>query len=571
MSNIAASLPASLRAAVAARASAWQKAEGTRKLWARDAGLWTGADESKWLGWLDIVEQERGKLGELAALSAAARAEGVQHVVVLGMGGSSLCPFVFATTFGKIAGHPELLVLDSTDPSQIRTLESRIDPRRTWFVVSSKSGSTIEPNILRDHFLEIVRGAVGAKDAARRFIAVTDPGSALEKQSRGDGFRAVVAGVPSIGGRFSALSAFGLVPAALMGLDVGRLLARAAAMATACGPSGSAPDANPGVHLGLVMGEASVRGIDKLTIIASPAVAQLGAWLEQLVAESTGKLGKAVIPVEGEGVLSPDAYGEDRLFVHLTVQDAPDAAQDAAVQALERAGRPLVRIALTDRYDLGAEFFRWEIATAVAGAVMGINAFNQPDVEAAKIEARRLTDEVEKTGALPPETPIASDRGTALFADSANAAALAAAPRTLEGILRAHFARLAAGDYFALQAYVEMSAANEAVLQSLRRRVLASKRVATTLGFGPRFLHSTGQAHKGGPNTGVFLQITCEEARDLPVPGRRYSFGVVKAAQARGDAAVLAARGRRFLRVHLPKDVTAALRMLDETAARALA
>jgi transaldolase/glucose-6-phosphate isomerase len=535
--------------------------EGTRRLWAKDATLWTGADEAKWLGWLDVVR---------AKPAGITLDEQIEHVLVLGMGGSSLCPYVLATTFGRIQGHPQLHVLDSTDPAQIRAAESAVDPACSLFIVASKSGSTLEPNILRDYFLDRARTVLGADKAGSRFIAITDPGSQLEKQAQADGFRAIVHGVPSIGGRFSALSAFGMVPAALMGLDVAKLLSRAAKMADACGPAAGPEARNPGVALGLIMGEAALRGMDKLTIVAASAVSELGAWLEQLVAESTGKRGKAIIPVDGEGVRAPDAYGADRLFVSLQVEGESAAAHAAAVSALERAGRPVVRLTLQDRYDLGAEFFRWEIATAVAGAVMGINAFDQPDVEAAKIEARRLTDEVEATGALPPETPIAEELGIRLFADPANAAALAKAPRTLEGILCAHLARLGKGDYFALQAYLEMNEEHEAALQALRGAVLDRRRVATTLGFGPRFLHSTGQAHKGGPNTGVFLQVTCEDARDLPVPGRRYSFGVVKAAQARGDAAVLAARGRRFLRVHLPPAVPEALRVLGEAVERAL-
>lgn len=555
MADLFAGLPEELRAAARSRAAAWTRAEGTRRLWAKDATLWTHSEEQKWLGWLDVVR---------AKPVSVRLDEKVGHVLVLGMGGSSLCPYVLASTFGRIKGQPRLLVLDSTDPAQVRAAESAVDPSHSLFVVSSKSGSTLEPNILRDYFLSRVGDA-------RRFVAITDPGSQLEKQAAADGFRAIVHGVPSIGGRFSALSAFGMVPAALMGLDVAKLMSRAAKMAEACGAASGPDEKNPGVALGIILGEAALRGIDKLTIVPAAAVSELGAWLEQLVAESTGKHGKAIIPVDKEGVREPALYGSDRLFVSLSVKGEEDVAHDAAVNALQRAGLPVVRLLLQDRYDVGAEFFRWEIATAVAGAVMGINAFDQPDVEAAKVEARRLTDEVEQTGALPPETPIAEERGIRLFADPANAAALARAPRTLEGILRAHFARLLKGDYFAIQAYVEMNEEHEAALQALRGAVLERRRVATTLGFGPRFLHSTGQAHKGGPNTGVFLQVTCEDARDLPVPGRRYTFGIVKAAQARGDAAVLAARGRRFLRVHLPSAVPEALRVLGEAAERALA
>ena len=570
MSDLEVLLPDVLAAAVAARLAAWRLADGTRRLWAKDATLWTGADEARWLGWLDVIAQQRAALGDLRALADGVRQSGFGHVAVLGMGGSSLCPYVFATTCAPVAGWPRLHVLDSTDPAQVRTFERSFELDRTLFVVSSKSGSTLEPNILRDYFLARVREVVGGTEAGRRFVAVTDPGSALEAHARADGFRAIVAGMPGIGGRFSALSAFGMVPAALMGLDVERLLGRAAAMAERCGPD-VAPEANAGVHLGAVLGEAAALGMDKLTLVVSPGITALGAWLEQLVAESTGKHGKGIIPVDGEGLAAPAVYGRDRLFVYLRHDEAPDAAQDAAIALLERSGAGVVRIAVPDREALAAEFFRWEIATAVAGAVIGINPFDQPDVEASKIETRRLTDEFEKTGALPREQPIATDGGIALFADEANAASLAAAPRTLEGILRAHFARAGAGDYVALLAYIEMSAANAAALQSVRRRVRDARRTATTLGFGPRFLHSTGQAYKGGPNSGVFLQITCDDALDLPVPGRRYTFGVVKAAQARGDLAVLTARSRRALRVHLGPDVAAGLAALAAAATRALA
>jgi transaldolase/glucose-6-phosphate isomerase len=538
------SLPAPLAADIEARTAAWDLARGTERLWRRDAALWTGREEGKWLGWLDVVTRQLASFHRLFALRREATRSDLSHVAVLGMGGSSLCPYVLARSFGPQSGWPSLVVLDSTDPGQIAALEASLDLERTLFVVSSKSGSTLEPNILRDYFL-------ARAPRADRFIAVTDPGSQLEQHSRAAGFRDVLYGDPTIGGRFSALSAFGLVPAALMGLDVELLLARAAGAMERCGPAAKAAG-NPGVQLGLAMGAAALRGMDKLTIVATPAIADVGAWLEQLVAESTGKLGKAVIPVDGEDLAGPEVYGEDRLFVYLRLDPFADEGQDAAVAALERAGKPVLRLTLRDRYDLGAQFFLWEFATAVAGAVLGINPFDQPDVEASKEATRRLMSQVESSGSLPAES-------------------LPGPGPELAEALRAHLGRLGAGDYFALQAYLPMGARSSAALQRIRHRVRDARGVATTLGFGPRFLHSTGQAHKGGPNSGVFLQITADPARDLPVPGRGYTFGLVEAAQARGDYAVLAQRGRRVLRVHLGADLPAQLAALDAATLQALA
>jgi hypothetical protein len=343
-------------------------------------------------------------------------------------------------------------------------------------------------------------------------------------------------------------------------------------MAQACGSSVAAAD-NPGVVLGTILGVLAKQGRNKVTLITSPGIADLGAWLEQLLAESTGKDGKGLVPVDREAVGPPEIYGQDRLVVYVRLESAPDKAQDEAVAALERAGQPVVRIGMTDIYDLGQEFFRWEIATAVAGSLLGINAFNQPDVEASKVATRALTDQYEKTGALPPETPVRESHGVALFTDDRNAAALkqaAGSDRTLAGYLKAHLSRIKAGDYVALLGYIEMNDAHEAELQAIRHAIRDKKRVATCLGFGPRFLHSTGQAYKGGPNTGVFLQVTCDDAADLPVPGQTYSFGIVKAAQARGDFQVLAERGRRALRVHLGKDVRAGLETLRTAIEQAL-
>jgi transaldolase/glucose-6-phosphate isomerase len=567
------SLPPALQAKVSERLKAWDADGGTRRLFAGDASLWTGTDEASWIGWLGIVDQQLDNVRRLRDLQQEARNEGFTHSLLLGMGGSSLCPEVWKETFGRIAGSPELFVLDSTDPAQIRAIEARLDLAHTLFIVSSKSGSTLEPNIFKAYFFERATQAVGAANAARRFIAVTDPGSNLEKEARSDGFRHIFAGVKSIGGRYSALSNFGMVPAAVMGLDVEKLLDEAERMLHACAP-GVPADENPGLVLGTILGVAATQGLDKLTLIASPGIHDLGAWLEQLIAESTGKQGKGIIPVDRESLGAPAVYGDDRVFAYLRLEDAPDAAQDAAVAALEQAGRPVVTIRVATKYDIAEEYMRWEIATAIAGAVIGINPFNQPDVEASKIATKSLTSEYEKTGQLPSEAPFFEADGIKLFADAKNADALksaAGASPSLVSMLKAHLGRLAKRDYFALLAYVEMSAAHDAALQRARHRVRDARHVATCLGFGPRFLHSTGQGYKGGPNSGVFLQVTCDDGKDLQVPGQKYTFGLVKAAQARGDFQVLAERNRRALRVHLGPDVAAGLGTLEAAIEKALA
>jgi transaldolase/glucose-6-phosphate isomerase len=563
------SLPPHLDGAVQAALRQWTAESAVERLWARDASLWTGGDEARWLGWLDVVDASPARLDLLHQVAADVRQAGFTHVLLLGMGGSSLCPEVLRETFGPAPGSPELLVLDGTDPAQVRAFDARVDIGRTLFVVSSKSGTTLEPNIFKQYFFARVQQAVGPDKAGARFVAITDPGSALEQVARADRFRHVLFGEPAIGGRYSALSDFGLAPAALMGLDVGRLLEPARAMARAC--ADPAARANPGAALGVILGVLAVRGCDKVTLVASPGIRALGAWLEQLLAESTGKGGRGLIPVDREPLGPPEVYGQDRLFVHLRLESAPEAAQDRAVAQLEAAGQPVVRIPVPDPHHIGAEFFRWEFATAVAGAVLGIHPFDQPDVEASKVATRRLTDEFERSGRLPTETPIATGDGIRLFADPRNAGELRAGGSTLAGLLRAHLGRIRPGDYAALLAYVEMAAEHEAQLEAIRARIRDRHRVATCVGFGPRFLHSTGQAYKGGPNTGVFLQITCDDAADLAVPGWRYTFGVVKAAQARGDLEVLAERGRRALRAHLGPDVRAGLATLARAIEEAIA
>jgi transaldolase / glucose-6-phosphate isomerase len=572
VSRLKMSLPESLATTVKATIADWQSRGNMQRLWQRDAPLWTGTDEDKWLGWLDIVDEQLAQHDQLQKVAKEVQNRGFQHVALLGMGGSSLCPEVLRMTFGRITHFPTLHVLDSTDPSQVKAFEHQLDIPKTLFIVSSKSGSTLEPNIFKQYFFERTKQAVGAVKVGSHFMAITDPGSKMQQVAEADRFLRVFFGRPSIGGRYSALSNFGMVPAAVMGLDTKKFLARAAEMVRACG-AGVAVDENPGAALGIILGTAANVGRDKVTIIASSGIFDLGAWLEQLLAESTGKVGKGIIPVDRETLTTPDIYGGDRVFVYVRLESGPDADQDAKVAAIERAGHPVVRITMADTYDLGAEFFRWEIATAVAGAIVGINTFNQPDVEASKIATRELTSAYEKTGFLPPEKPIVEDSGVKLFTDEKNAAALAQAAgsdKSLAGYLKAHLARIKAGDYFAVLGYIQMNAENEQSLQALRHPVRDKKRVATCLGFGPRFLHSTGQAYKGGPNSGVFLQVTCDDPVELPVPGQKYTFGVVKAAQARGDFQVLAERGRRALRVHLGTNLKAGLGILQAAVQKAL-
>ena len=566
------SLPEPLAARVKANVADWQSGGKMRRLWQRDATLWTGTDEANWLGWLDVVDEQLAQQDQLQKLAKEVQARGFQHVLLLGMGGSSLCPEVLRMTFGRITHFPTLHVLDSTDPAQVKASEHAIDIAKTLFIVSSKSGSTLEPNIFKQYFFERTKQVVGVTKAGSQFMAITDPGSKMQQVAEADRFLHIFFGRPSIGGRYSALSNFGMVPAAVMGLDTKKFLAHAAEMVKACG-AGVAVEENPGALLGVILGTAASAGREKVTIITSPGISDLGAWLEQLLAESTGKIGKGIIPVDREHLAAPEIYGNDRVFVYVRLESGADAQQDANVDAIEKAGHPVVRITMAETYDLGAEFFRWEIATAVAGSIIGINAFNQPDVEASKIATRNLTSEYEKNGSLPPEKPIAEDSGIKLFTDEKNAAELAKAAGgdpSLAGYLKAHLGRIKAGDYFAALGYIQMNAEHEQALQTIRHAVRDKKRVATCLGFGPRFLHSTGQAYKGGPNSGVFLQITCEDSVELPVPGQKFTFGVVKAAQARGDFQVLADRGRRALRVHLGSNVKAGLAALQAAVQKAL-
>ncbi len=568
--RLSAALPAGLARAVDATLADWQSNGKMRRLWATDASLWTGKEEADWVGWLRVVDKQIAESAKFEKLAREVRESGFKYCLLLGMGGSSLCPEVLKYTFGKKKGYPELIVLDSTDPQQVRTFEKKIDYAKTLFIVASKSGSTLEPNIFKAYFFERAKKELGAYRAGAQFIAITDPDSNMQKVATNDGFGRIFFGLKSIGGRYSALSDFGMIPAAVSGIDVPALLARADEMAKCCGPNVAAKE-NPGCVLGAILGTAAKQGRDKVTIVTSNSVLHLGTWLEQLIAESTGKEGKSLIPVEGEKLGHPRDYGQDRVFVHMCVRGDSDAKNVKALAKLEADGHPVVRIELRDTLDLTSEFFRWEIAIAVAGSVIGINPFNQPDVEASKIATKTLTQAYEENGSLPSEKPFWSGEGVKLYSDEANRAALSARkPKKLVDWLRAHFERVHANDYVALLAYVEMNSAHEKILDELRLSLRDEKQVATCLGFGPRFLHSTGQAYKGGPNTAVVLQITCDDAKDVAVPGAKYTFGVVKSAQARGDFTVLAERGRRALRVHLGKNIKKGLAALCTATRKAI-
>ncbi|AMK26488.1 bifunctional transaldolase/phosoglucose isomerase (plasmid) [Sphingobium sp. SJ10-10] len=560
INRLEASLPEPLRGLVDTTLERAGAEHWSRRLWSEDATLWTEADENRWLGWLRAGRGEAVDRDALATFAAETRR--YDDIVLLGMGGSSLGAEVISRVLGRAPGHPKLHVLDTTDPGQIQTVAAAIDPAKTLFIVSSKSGTTMEPDLLRGFFREQVERAVGEGEAGPHFVAITDPGSALEKRARAARFEHIFAGDPQIGGRYSVLSPFGLVPAAAIGVDVPALLSASCVMADSCG--GDVPPAvNSGIRLGVIIGEAAKAGRNKLTILASARMTPFGAWLEQLLAESTGKHGTGVIPVDLEPIGTPDAYGQDRLFVHLRLIGDEDAALDGRVAALEAAGQPVVRIGITERLQIGQEFFRWEIATAVVGAVLGINPFDQPDVEAAKVKARALVDSYERTGSVAPQTPIVRAGTLSFFANRPAEDAVT--------LLKAHFHALGSGGYAAFLAYIERSDSHELALSQMRVMVRDALRVATVAGFGPRFLHSTGQAYKGGPAGGVFLILTRDADPDLAIPDHRASFGTVQLAQALGDIEVLAERGRRWLRVHIHGAEAEGLAELGRLIAAALA
>lgn len=538
-------LPAALQQAVEQRLEQARREGWSRRLWRGDASLWSARDEGRWLGWLAAGQGRQVEVAAITRLLAALRDEGYTDAVLLGMGGSSLGPEVLAQTLGATPQGLQLHVLDSSDPAQVASMTSRIEIERTLFIVSSKSGSTLEPEILGAHFFAAAAAKLGESQAGRHFIAVTDPGSKLDASAREHGYRAVFHGDPSIGGRYSVLSVFGMVPLGLLGHDLDAFFRATQTMVRSVS-AGTPPAINPGLYLGAVLGCAMQAGRDKITLLAAPALASFGSWLEQLLAESTGKQGLGAIPVDLEPLGVPSVYGNDRVFVYFSLAGEANHETEAQLDALAQAGHPVLRITLPGTAQLGQEFFRWEVATAIAGAILGIDPFDQPDVEASKLKTRTLTDAYESSGKLAHETAFAEDGPLVFYGDPA-----LKGDGTARGILAAHWARLEVGDYAAVLAYLERSAEHQASVTHLRTLLRDRRRVATVGGFGPRFLHSTGQAYKGGPNTGVFLQITAAPVCDLAIPGRKLSFGVVEAAQARGDLEVLNERGRRCLRIHL--------------------
>ncbi len=504
------------------------------RIWTRDHTVWKPDPEeiADRLGWLDVVGQMRRRVSDLTRFADEVRDDGFKDVVLLGMGGSSLGPEVLRQTLDSAPGYPRLTVLDSTVPETVTALADSVDLSKTLFIVSSKSGGTIEPNVLYKFFRQGVNERLG-EEAGRSFVAITDPDTQLEELGRRDGFRRVFPNPSDIGGRYSVLSYFGLVPAVLAGMNIGALLDRAAGMLTACGPSGGI-NGNWGALLGATMSVHAMNGRDKLTLVTSSSIGSFGLWVEQLIAESTGKEGKGIVPVAGESVFEPEAYGDDRLFVYLRVRDDDNAELDASIDALEAAGHPVERIDLADVYDLGAEFFRWEFATAIAGSVLGINPFDQPNVQSAKDQ----TDHVLQEG------------GDDDFAGQG----------TLDELLDA----TEPGNYLAVMAFIQQTPETDAELARLRDAITRKAHIATTLGYGPRFLHSTGQLHKGGPATSLFLQFFAGRS-DLEIPGEGFKFGTLADAQAEGDFRALTETGRPVVSLKLGANVAAEIGKLTES------
>jgi len=545
------------------RLLAWDRSDLARRIWRKDPTVWDpGAaplpvvpELTDRLGWLTIAREMIPDLTTLADFAAAIRQEGFRHVVLLGMGGSSMAPEVFMATFGAAPGYPSLLVLDSTHPQAVQAVVDQVDLAKTLFLVSSKSGGTIETLSFYKFFFEAVSRV--SANPGDHFISITDPGSKLEALAGEHGHRLVFSSPPEVGGRYSVLTYFGLLPAALIGMDVGRVVDQALVMTRACEAAVPASE-NPALILGAILGELAQPGRDKVTFFISPSIAHLGVWMEQLIAESTGKRGTGILPVVDEDPAPPELYGSDRLFVYLRLTGDDNERLDAAVAGLEVAGFPLVRIELQEKEAIGQEFFRWELATAAAGAALAINPFDQPNVEAAKVKARELMQVYRQEGRLPAPKPLVVDGDIEVYGQSV------VPVRNLADALGAFLKRVEPGDYLALMAYVPSTPARDAQLHRLRMALRDRFRTATTVGYGPRFLHSTGQLHKGDGNKGVFLQITNEATHDLPIPGEPYSFGVLIAAQALGDSQALQEAGRRLLRLHISGDLTAGIARIEE-------
>jgi transaldolase/glucose-6-phosphate isomerase len=518
----------------------------TAGFWQKEATLWTDSAEGQesirsFMGWLRVAETMQKAVSEIDAFVQEVKAAGFEHVVVMGMGGSTMAPIVFEKSFPAGQGLP-ISVLDTTDPGTVQQIEQSVPLEKTLFIVASKSGTTAEPLAFGDYFYAKLKEIKGDK-AGENFVAITDPGSKFVTNATNEGYRKIFLNFAEVGGRFSALTYFGLVPAALYGINIAELLDRAVAMMRACGSEGDVQD-NPGLQLGATMGVLSKEGRDKLTLVVPEKLHDLGLWLEQLLAESTGKEGKGVLPVAGEPLGTPEVYGHDRLFVYVGYEDTPDTDNRNKLKALEEAGHPVVTILMKEPLDLGAEFFRWEVGTAVAGAVLRINPFDQPNVQESKNATDRVMKVVQEQGHLPAGPAAAAEAdGVSYFTDAQGEGAV--------GTLKAFFDQSKAGDFVNLQAYLTESDAISAELQEFRKLVQENLHLATTSGYGPRFLHSTGQYHKGGPNTGLFVQFTHHSPVELPLPGRSYSFGTFENAQAQGDLETLQQYKRRTLHIDL--------------------
>jgi len=538
-----------------------------RRIWERDASLWKTEPAhqiiiANSMGWLTVAQEMIRATDELREFAESIRDTGrFDHVMVCGMGGSSLCPEVLRKTFGRQQGFPELLVLDSTDPDAIAGFAKQMELEKCLFVIASKSGTTTEPLAFHKYWYHEV--ASKSERPGDAFVAITDPGSQMAGTARAEGFRRIFLNQSDIGGRYSALSYFGMTPAALMGLDVKRLLERAAGMANACDASVSASE-NPGAQLGAIMAESARAGRDKLTIITDASLSAVGLWVEQLIAESTGKEGNGIVPVVGEPLGDASAYGNDRLFVSLAVGKLDDEAT-SSFKALEDAGHPVVYRTLTNSYDLGAEFFLWEFATAFAAWRLKINPFDQPNVQDSKDATKALLEVFKQEAKLPEQSAIAADEQLTVFGDDRLRSEVSTSDSLLvAAVVRQHLARAKPGDYVAVLAYVEETKEIDEAIEALRNSVRQATNCATTTGYGPRFLHSTGQLHKGGPDSGLFIQLTAPDSTDLAVPGEPYSFSVLKEAQAQGDFESLLSHGRRAIRVDLGADVLSGLRKLKE-------
>ena len=531
-------------AVVSKAAAALHTGDAIARIWQHDHTLWRDdpTEISNRLGWLDVNERMRRESPTLQAFASQVLASGVRHTVLLAMGGSAFAPELYAATWGTAEGFPTFTMLDSTVPGQVRAVEGAISPAETLFIVSSKSGTTTEVQCLYRYFRAVVEQHVGADAAGERFVAITDDDTPLAEMARRESFLRTFINPSDIGGRFSGLSLFGLVPAALMGIDLDAFLLSVEGMRQQCGPAAPLRE-NPGAVLGMTMGSLAQQGVDKLTLVTSPTLASFGLWVEQMLAESLGKDGTGIVPVANEPLAGPKQYGSDRLFVHLRLDGDDNAEADAHVAALEQADKPVVRLAMADRNDLGGELFRWSFATLVAGHLLRVNPLDQPNVQRAKNLTLQELATYERDGELP-TIDVSGSMGPLLE-------------------------QARPGDYLALLAYLPQSAQVDALLHCIRSLVLGRYHIATTAGYGPRYLHSTGQLHKGGPNTGLFLQLVAETGKELPIPGSPYSFDVLAKAQAQGDVRALQGHQRRIARLQLTGDpVTALQSLVDSIATR---